>query len=69
MTCRDALMPRSQEVKERPILWAVRGVETSGSALHPVGGHLWVSPIDYGVKRKAIWFGDGLGLLFRAAFD
>ncbi len=38
-------MPQSQEVKEWPGLWAVRGVETGGSDLHPVGGNLWVFPI------------------------
>ncbi len=41
MTCRDALMPQSQEVKEWPGLWAVRGVEIGGSALRPVGGIYW----------------------------
>ncbi len=39
-------MPQSQEVKEWPDLWAVRGVEAGGSALQPVGGNIWVSPID-----------------------
>ncbi len=38
-------MPQSQEVKEWPGLWAVRGVETGGTVLRPVGGNLWVSPI------------------------
>ncbi len=49
-------MSQSQEVKEWPGFWAVRGVETGGTALRPVGGILWVSfigPSNTGMVKSA----------------